>query len=46
MHAAVSEEGVYMNAVQHMQQRREQLVLALIGVGMGTTLPAQVGMLG
>ena len=46
MHAAVSEEGVYMNAVQHMQQRREQLVLALIGVGMGTILPAQVGMLG
>ena len=46
MRAAVSEEGVYMNAVQHVRQRREQLVLALIGVGVGTTLPAQVGMLG
>ena len=46
MRVAASEEGVYMNAVQHMWQRREWLALALTGVGVGATLPIQVGTLG
>ena len=46
MRVAASEEGVYMNAVQRMWQRRERLALALIGVGVGAALPAQVGTLG
>ena len=46
MHAAVSEEGVYMNIVQRMWQRRERLALVLTGVGVGAVLPTQVGTLG
>ena len=43
MCAAASEEGVYVNAVQCVQQRRERLALALTGVGVGAALPVQVG---
>ena len=46
MCAATSEEGVYMNIVQRMWQRRERLALVLTGVGVGAVLPTQVGTLG
>ena len=36
VHAAVSEEGVYVNAVWRVRQRRERLALTGVGVGADT----------